>query len=305
MSYVTRQKSDRNNKAELQIQLVGFKRESAEQIEAHLPFEHLRVRWRRFASPATVGNLRSSLWVVEMKPPTTASRSIGKSYHIGQFRLWTRQLKGYSPLLVVPWLNPSRVADHILVDLLETGGATLFWGHTYRKGLLEYLYKCSKRDLSRILTNVSVTDAGVTVTFADGKHANINLTEFKRLAESHEISWDNIRISNSRDYLEVGIPTGQEVPVPSDIIREFIAEERDKRKGENQILRNTTAGVLGKRVRRLRERQQMTQEGLADRAQVSRWTVIRLESGKHLPRVSALERIAVALGTSLSSFLSP
>jgi putative transcriptional regulator len=53
--------------------------------------------------------------------------------------------------------------------------------------------------------------------------------------------------------------------------------------------------VLGTRVRALREAAGLTQESLARAAGIGRVTLVRLESGKHTPKISTLAAIAQIL----------
>ena len=50
------------------------------------------------------------------------------------------------------------------------------------------------------------------------------------------------------------------------------------------------------RLRGVRERQALTQQELAERAGISRVTVVRLESGLDDPRPPTVRKLAVALG---------
>ena len=58
--------------------------------------------------------------------------------------------------------------------------------------------------------------------------------------------------------------------------------------------------TFGERLRQVRERRGMSQQELADRAQVSRQLVYFLESGRReSTSVEVAKRIALALGTSV------
>jgi transcriptional regulator with XRE-family HTH domain len=52
---------------------------------------------------------------------------------------------------------------------------------------------------------------------------------------------------------------------------------------------------IGMRVKEYRERRRLTQEALAERARISRTYLARLETGKHDPTASVLDRLAKAL----------
>lgn len=58
--------------------------------------------------------------------------------------------------------------------------------------------------------------------------------------------------------------------------------------------------ALGQAVKRLRERQGMTQEKLAERADIHTSYIGQIERGHRYPSLKALFKIADALGTRLS-----
>ncbi len=57
------------------------------------------------------------------------------------------------------------------------------------------------------------------------------------------------------------------------------------------------------RVKTYRERRKLTQEELAGRAGISRTYLARLETGKHDPTVSVLEKLAKALRVKVGTLL--
>ncbi|MEK6537172.1 MAG: helix-turn-helix transcriptional regulator [Actinomycetota bacterium] len=63
------------------------------------------------------------------------------------------------------------------------------------------------------------------------------------------------------------------------------------------------AWAIGQRVLATRERRGLTQQDLADRAEMARANITRLEAGKHAPKLDTLRRIAVALGLEVSDLL--
>jgi transcriptional regulator with XRE-family HTH domain len=57
------------------------------------------------------------------------------------------------------------------------------------------------------------------------------------------------------------------------------------------------------KVKRLRARRGMTQEQLAERAGISRTYLARLETARHDPTLSVLEKLAKALGVKVAELL--
>jgi transcriptional regulator with XRE-family HTH domain len=60
---------------------------------------------------------------------------------------------------------------------------------------------------------------------------------------------------------------------------------------------------IGMRVKQHRDRRKLTQEALAERAGISRTYLARLETGKHDPTASVLEKLAKALGVKVGRLL--
>ena len=67
----------------------------------------------------------------------------------------------------------------------------------------------------------------------------------------------------------------------------------------------TTNDILAGNLRRLRSARKLTQQGLADKAGLSRAAYVKLETGKSEPRVSTLQRMAKALGVGIQDLLAP
>jgi transcriptional regulator with XRE-family HTH domain len=65
------------------------------------------------------------------------------------------------------------------------------------------------------------------------------------------------------------------------------------------------AGDIGRNVRRLRQRRNLTLESLAERAAVAKGTVIAIEQSRANPNIATLGRLADALGVSVSALIEP
>lgn len=63
--------------------------------------------------------------------------------------------------------------------------------------------------------------------------------------------------------------------------------------------------LIAARIRRARREAPLTLDALSGRVGTSRQHLIRLEAGKHRPRVVMLQRIAEATGREIDWFLDP
>jgi transcriptional regulator with XRE-family HTH domain len=60
---------------------------------------------------------------------------------------------------------------------------------------------------------------------------------------------------------------------------------------------------MAMRIKQLRKRHEWTQEQLADKAGISRGFLARLETARHDPKLSTLEKIAKALRVNVSKLI--
>jgi transcriptional regulator with XRE-family HTH domain len=65
-----------------------------------------------------------------------------------------------------------------------------------------------------------------------------------------------------------------------------------------------TTAPVGDKVRDLRKERGWSQQELADRAGISMQTVSNLETGRHVPGIATLSKIAGALGVGLGELLA-
>ncbi len=66
---------------------------------------------------------------------------------------------------------------------------------------------------------------------------------------------------------------------------------------------NLTPKQLGMQLRKLREGKGMSQESLAKKAKITREYVNKLEAGRYDPTIGTLQRLARALGVSVTRLL--
>jgi transcriptional regulator with XRE-family HTH domain len=65
----------------------------------------------------------------------------------------------------------------------------------------------------------------------------------------------------------------------------------------------SSARTVGKRLKKLREDKGMSQAALAEKADLSRGYLLRLEAGRQDPTLGTLERLAKALGVPVTKIL--
>jgi DNA-binding XRE family transcriptional regulator len=184
-------------------------------------------------------------------------------------------------------------------------GARVFVGKEGFARLCTFLTQTGEKDPAEIIVDVRLSDDGLHVSFADNKRALIPLSQARRLAESQDILWDSIRIAGDRTYITVSTRSAESIPIPQDVLREFVTDDGAMRVATTLRERNLTAKTLGVTLRAARRKMKFSQEELASRAGTSRWTIHRIEKGIYLPKVSLLNTLSRALNQNIEDLLVP
>jgi ribosome-binding protein aMBF1 (putative translation factor) len=129
----------------------------------------------------------------------------------------------------------------------------------------------------------------------DGSTALVPFSEVKRLVETNDVLWNTIKIGPDRTYITIKTHSGEDVPIPSDVLASYAPKQKEFRKRKAAIEVKLTAKNFGKRLKKLREKKGLTQDQLAKKMKKSRWTIMRIEQGEYLPKVSDLQKIAKAM----------
>jgi putative transcriptional regulator len=278
----------------LNIKIVGFEPGLRNKLSLSAPrarAEYLTLK--ECAASPSIGAL-DSLWVVKID--NRLSDSLGA---------FLDQTKGSASLLRLPDLaQKDPFSSKLLRGWLDAYGATLFEGASGFKELCGYLQLTAERPTHHVIVSLRLSDDGLHVHFADNARARISFAEVKRLAELEDIQWDSVRIAGDRTFITLSRRGYASVPLPHDVLREYVSAEASGRRPANSRERKLTGHSFGIKLKTLREKQGLTQEYLAARAESSRWTIIRIEKGSYLPKVALLGKLARALGMRLEDLFS-
>ncbi len=195
--------------------------------------------------------------------------------------------------------RPLKIYEQVLLFL----GYECLSGKAGLKVLKDLVNTISAKKADEIIASVRVSDVGLSVTFGDGVTATIPLSEVRLLSELNDILWNTIRISNDRSHLLLDVMGHDPIPLPWDVLREYVEEEKPQRIQRYQKEINKSSKTFGIRLRTIRKKVGITQELLSERAHSSRWTIIRIERGDYLPKLKLLENITHALGIELEELL--
>jgi len=146
----------------------------------------------------------------------------------------------------------------------------------------------------RMITAARATAGGVFVRFADEREGVIPNTDLRL---PHPV----LRVSVPQPYLiELHLANGDMAEVPWDFARHY-ADERYRAGSDEAGARGRR--LLGERLRSMRSQRGATQQELADRAGISRVSVVRIEAGEQSPRYQTLAALSDALGISIEQLL--
>jgi DNA-binding XRE family transcriptional regulator len=282
----------------LEVRIVGFDAALRRKIQA---------AWHRVAFETwTISNCQNmprnevvrSLWVVELNQRSAS--------HAECLRNFLSQTRSNSPIFMLSDWGPDRLEMSSWIEnLLELFGARVFVGKEGFARLCTFLTQTGEKDPAEIIVDVRLSDDGLHVSFADNKRALIPLSQARRLAESQDILWDSIRIAGDRTYITVSTRSAESIPIPQDVLREFVTDDGAMRVATTLRERNLTAKTLGVTLRAARRKMKFSQEELASRAGTSRWTIHRIEKGIYLPKVSLLNTLSRALNQNIEDLLVP
>ena len=148
-----------------------------------------------------------------------------------------------------------------------------------------------------MMTSATLTQAGLEVTFADGRHGVVPLDA---VFDSEQVpAIEDLRIPNPF-VVQIVLQSQEVVEIPWDFARHYCDPAYAARTEQG---RDAGQAILGRRIQRLRQAIGLSQEGLARRAGVGRVTLARLEKGERSPQYETLLALSKALGVGLAEFL--
>ncbi len=141
----------------------------------------------------------------------------------------------------------------------------------------------------RMMIAVTPGEDGINASFADGYSGTVPFGDIPEIRDASGLN--NVELPNP---YKVILTTTQEerVELPWDFVRHYC--DRNYRPRIEMIAAEGRQ-TLGVRVRAFREAAELTQESLARAAGIGRVTLVRLESGKHTPKLGTLAAIAQVL----------
>lgn len=150
----------------------------------------------------------------------------------------------------------------------------------------------------RMMIAITPNEEGVRAVFADGCHGTIPFRDLPEIGGLSGIS--AVELPNP---FEVILTTTQAetVELPWDFVRHYCDPSYRVRM---ELIADLERKTLGDEVRRFREAAGLTQKALAHTAGIARVTLVRMENGKHTPKLDTLRAIASALELRVEDLLA-
>jgi DNA-binding XRE family transcriptional regulator len=150
----------------------------------------------------------------------------------------------------------------------------------------------------RMIVAVVLSDKGIDTTFADGSKGTVPFKDIPEVGNHSNLK--SVELPNPYEVI-LTTPQNEQVELPWDFVRHYC--DRTYRP-KMELIAAEGRQVLGTRVRAFREDAGLTQEALAQAAGIGRVTLVRLENGKHVPKLGTLRAIAKILERPVEDLLT-
>jgi DNA-binding XRE family transcriptional regulator len=141
----------------------------------------------------------------------------------------------------------------------------------------------------RMMTEVRTVGEGVEVLFADGLRGIVPFADVSEIGGLSNLA--KLALPNAYEIV-LQARDGETTELPWDFVRPY-CDPTYKPRVEKAAASGRQA--LGRKLRRLREEANLTQEAVASAATIGRVTLVRIERGDQSPRYETLVSLAKAL----------
>ena len=146
----------------------------------------------------------------------------------------------------------------------------------------------------------SFADGTLFVRFGDGFARAFQWNHLPFATRTPKLCPETARVGDDYDTLVIDDEDGEELEVDALALRALV-DRRSAREVEE--LAQRSQGLLGSRLRAIRERCQLTQNELAERSGIPQSSLSKIEAGEREPRLQTLKKYAGGLGLELSQLL--
>ena len=150
----------------------------------------------------------------------------------------------------------------------------------------------------RMMTSAELLKEGIEFTFVDGRRGLVPFAEIPEVNDGGNLA--SVELPNPYEAI-LHASSGETVELPWDFVRHY-CDASYRPRVEAVGLAGTQA--IGARIRQLRLSIGLTQEALAQAANIGRVTLVRIENGDQSPRYETLVSLAQALGRPVQDLVT-
>ena len=150
----------------------------------------------------------------------------------------------------------------------------------------------------RMMIAVTLTAEGIDTSFADGFSGMVPFADIPEIVDCSQLR--DVELPNPYEVILTTIQN-ERVELPWDFVRHYCDHTYRPRM---EMIAAEGRQVLGARIRTFREAAGFTQDALARAAGIGRATMIRLENGKHVPKLTTLRAISQVLERQVEDLLT-
>jgi DNA-binding XRE family transcriptional regulator len=154
------------------------------------------------------------------------------------------------------------------------------------------------KNADRMMSSASALGSGIELSFVDGCSGVIPFADLPEVAAGGGVM--EIELPNPYEMVIV-MNSGDRSEIPWDYARDYCNPSYRPR---IEAIARVANENLGRRIRQCRKDAGLTQIDLADRAEIGRATLIRIEKGEHSPRHKTLSAIAQFLGVEFRELVT-
>ena len=150
----------------------------------------------------------------------------------------------------------------------------------------------------RMMIAVTPGEEGIDASFADGYSGTVPFRDIPEVRDRSGLG--TVELPNPYEVILTTIQD-KKVELPWDFVRHYCDQTYRPRM---ELIAAEGRQILGTRVRTFREDAGLTQKALAGASGIGRVTLVRLENGKHVPKLGTLRAIAQVLERPVEDLLA-
>ena len=147
------------------------------------------------------------------------------------------------------------------------------------------------------MTSAEILEEGIKIAFADGQAGVVPFAEISEVAVRESIV--SVELPNLYEIV-LTTKSGKIIELPWDFVRHYCDSSYRPRVEAVALAGRQT---IGARIRQLRGSAGLTQQALAQAANIGRVTLVRIEQGEQSPRYETMVSLAQALGRPLEELV--